>query len=77
MGPLLLEVPLISENTNSLTKKNGGAHSIRGSACDLSKELGVDKGWEGADDAVWVDSLLIKEVTRQSDICAFFFHRVQ
>ena len=74
MGPLLLEVPLISENTNSLTKKNGGAHSIRGS---ISKELGVDKGWEGADDAVWVDSLLLKEVTRQSNICAFFFRRVQ
>lgn len=75
VGPLLLEVPLVSEKVNSLTKKNGGAHSVRGSGCDISKTLEVDKGWGGADDAVWVDSLLLKKVIGQSNIHAFC-HRV-
>ncbi|KAL6324615.1 hypothetical protein AAG906_013428 [Vitis piasezkii] len=61
VGPLSLEVPLVSEKANPLTKKNGRAHSVRGSACDISKELWVDKGWGGADDAVWVDSFLLNE----------------
>ena len=72
VGPLSLEVPLVSEKANPLTKKNGRAHSVRGSACDISKELWVDKGWGGADDAVWVDSFLLNEVTRQSNIWCLF-----
>lgn len=73
MGPLSLEVPLIFRKADPLTKKKGGAHSVRGTSCDISEELGSDEGWGGADDAVWVDSLLLKEVWTNL-INVVFFH---